>query len=118
MIWLVINAAGAIRDSPQEKNLGNSRKNSRKTQRENKRQNSKIRGKIQDAKNNLAKNITNGFSNWRSVTLFGRQVAAEGATYVVTISKDSLRMTFGEVTRRQSFQGSLSELFQCANILF
>ena len=70
MIWLVINAAGAIRDNPQEKNLGNSRKNSRKTQRENKRQNSKIRGKIQDAKNNFAKNITNGFSNWCSLLQF------------------------------------------------
>ena len=70
MIWLVINAAEAIRDNPQEKNLGNSRKNSRKTQRENKRQNSKIRGKIQDAKNNFAKNITNGFSNWCSLLQF------------------------------------------------
>ena len=51
MILLVINAAGAVRNTEE-------RKNSRKIQRENKRQNSKIRQKIENVKNNIGKNIT------------------------------------------------------------
>merc|ERR1712131_550837 len=51
MIWLVMNAAGAVRNTEERKNS----RDARKTQR----QNSKIRGKIREVKDNLGKNIRN-----------------------------------------------------------
>ena len=95
MILLVINAAGAVRNTEE-------RKNSRKIQRENKRQNSKIREKIENVKNNIGKNITRVFKYCNAFWLVGYFINTDWPNSNASPGKSHFENLFQKISWKKS----------------